>query len=191
MNLLVRISLFLPMLLFSSCTSPVHGFFPPSITITKAVDLLDFPKVRLLSVRGTKTEIQNTLVAVEWLNRVYRSPCFEREVISRIFTETDGMNSQEVFNQLRSDITKIHLSFYTGSFIENRLFGVIGYVRPNIPDTIFQNRFFIKTPSDVARNLIHEIAHLWGFSHYQIFASTVPYQMNQIWDVCSEELGID
>jgi hypothetical protein len=35
------------------------------------------------------------------------------------------------------------------------------------------------------------MAHIWGFNHFHFLPGTVPYQMNDIWDVCSDELGID
>lgn len=169
----------------------VKGIMTPAITYLQPVQLIEVPFVELLSAKGTRSEILELAAAVENLNIVYSSQCFAREIFTRDFTETDGMNNQEIYNRLRSGVKGIHVIYYTGSFFENHLFGVIGYVRDSIPDTVFQNRFFVKDRNDIARNLIHEIAHLWGFNHYQILPKTVPYQMNDIWDICAGELGIN
>lgn len=191
MNLIIRAVLFLSTLALCSCTIPTHGFHPPSFSIIKPKQLIEAPLVKLLSARGTQHEIEELLIAIDQLNQVYGSECFQREIFTRTFLETDGMNNQEIFNQLRSDIKAIHVSFYTGSFFENHFFQVVGFIRESIPDTVFQNRHFVKNHSDMARNLIHEVAHLWGFNHFQFLPATVPYQMNRIWDICSEELGLD
>lgn len=166
----------------------VQAIAPTVVMIIEPVALIEYPTVQLTSIKGTREETLNAAIAVQMLNQVYASQCFEYHVITRNFTETNGLNNQEIFNQLRAGIRKVSLIFYTGSWTENHIFQVIGYVRSNIPDTIFQNRFFVQTADDMARNLIHEVAHLAGFMHFEFLPTSVPYQMNEIWDECKESL---
>lgn len=156
------------------------------VSIIEPFALIEFPYAKLQSIKGTKKEAINAAIAFEKLNRVYASQCFEQNVILRDFSETNGLNNQEIYNQFRQGIININLIFYTGSWVENHILGIIGYIRDGIPDTVFQNRYFVETPDEIARNMIHEIAHIVGFMHYEVFSTSVPYQMNEIWDECKD-----
>lgn len=163
----------------------------PRAIVIKDVQLSEFPNVELTMIKGTERELDSIRTGVLLLNAVYASQCFEREVLTREFTETNEMNNQEIYNTLRSGTIFVSVIMYTGSWAENYLWRTVGYVRSNIPDTVFQNRFFVTNEFEIGRNLIHEIAHLRGFNHYNGFAKSVPYQMNDIWDICAGELGIN
>lgn len=163
----------------------------PKAIVIRDIQLSEFPSVELTMIKGTENELNQIRAGVLLLNAVYASQCFEREVLTREFTETNEMNNQEIYNLLRSGTIFVSVIMYTGSWAENNLWRTVGYVRANIPDTVFQNRHFVTNEAEIARNLIHEIAHLRGFNHYQVFATSVPYQMNDIWDICAGELGIN
>ncbi len=171
-----------------ACQLEKFNFHTPSLVEISPAMLLDYPHVELLSAKGTEEELKKITFAVSTLNEIYRSDCFQREVITRNFSETNGLNNQEIYNVLRSGTIYVNLIMYQGSFIENRVWKTVGFVRGNIPDTIFQNRYFVKDSNSIARNMIHEIAHLRKFNHYTSFSSSVPYQMNEIFDVCLNEL---
>lgn len=158
--------------------------------VIQDIPLIEFPFIDIKQIKGTSAEIEEIKSGVFLLNTVFASQCFEREVLTGEFTETNDLNNQEIYNVFRSEITRLSIIMYMGSWTENYIWKTVGYIRQNIPDTVFQNRYFVKTEVDIARNLIHEIAHLKGFNHYAVFASSVPYQMNHIWDVCAKELGI-
>jgi hypothetical protein len=188
MTLLIRFILFMLALLIlaTGCgIADIERLVPTRITYVEPIPLIQHPIVKLDSVKGTRAEVLEAAVAVAHLNRVFASTCFEAQVLTREFTETAGLNNQEIYNQFRTGIIHVKLIFYTGSWIENRVMGIVGYIRDGIPNTVFQNRYFVHTANDMGRNLIHEIAHLVGFNHYNIHATSIPYQMNEVWDVCS------
>lgn len=190
MTLLIRFILFLFALLIlaTGCgIEDIERLVPTRITYVEPIPLIQHPIVKLDSVKGTRAEVLEAAVAVAHLNRVFASTCFEAQVLTREFTETAGLNNQEIYNQFRTGIIHVKLIFYTGSWIENRVMGIVGYIRDGIPNTVFQNRYFVHTANDIGRNLIHEIAHLVGFNHYNIHATSIPYQMNEVWDHCTKD----
>jgi len=170
-----------------SCTVSEFTGTAPKMTVVEPFGMIDFPLVELIEAKGTREELLRLTIAVHKLNLVYSSQCFEGETTSRTYSDIGDMNGQEVFNTIRQGPRKIKVIFYTGSFAENYIFRTVGFIRDSIPDTVFQNRFFVSTSDDMARNLIHEVAHLWGFRHVTNYAESVPYQMNDIWDVCKPD----
>lgn len=191
MNLLIRFLIFVIAMFLLSCSPEnVERFFPATITYVQPIPLIDFPHVRLKSVKGTPEEALAAKDAVRDLNKVFASACFEIEVYIREFTETNDLNNQEIYNAFRGGVQNINLVFYTGGWFENNVTRTVGFIRASIPNTIFQNRHFVEGSFSIARNMIHEIAHLVGFNHYLVHSTSIPYQMNEIWDKCAKEEGI-
>lgn len=192
MNLLIRFLIFVIAMFLLSCSPEnVERFFPATITYVQPIPLIDFPHVRLKSVKGTPEEALAAKEAVRDLNKVFASACFEIEVYIREFTETNDLNKQEIYNAFRGGVQNINLVFYTGGWFENNVTRTVGFIRASIPNTIFQNRHFVEGSFSIARNMIHEIAHLVGFNHYLVHSTSIPYQMNEIWDKCAKEQGIE
>jgi hypothetical protein len=187
MNLMIRFIIFLIALLMLAACSPqdIERLTPIKITYVEPIQLTEHPIAKLDSIKGTKQEVFQAEIAIQKLNALFASTCFEAQVLTRQFTETNDMNTQEIYNAFRSGIIHVNLIFYTGSWIENHIMGTVGYIRENIPDTVFQNRVFVKDSNEIGRNLIHEIAHLVKFNHYGLHSTSVPYQMNEIWDYCT------
>ena len=77
---------------------------------------------------------------------------------------------------------------FDGSYMQNYVYRTVGY---DIGDgTVYMNRHFVDSSSIAASNILHEIAHELGFHHDQVKATSIPYGLNNAWDLCSKELNI-
>jgi hypothetical protein len=165
---------------------PPTLFFPPSTT--KA--LLPFPNVVLTGVEAKPEEITMLTEAILDLNNVLASECFYQDVLHANFSEINTLTNEEIYDYLRFKPIKIKVTMFTGSFSETYVYGVIGYFRPDIPDTIFQNRAYVTNHLEAASNILHEVMHMIGFMHELSFKGTIPYTMNDIFKDCSGQLNI-
>jgi hypothetical protein len=120
--------------------------------------------------------------AIPLLNKTVNSPEFQERFLAANFTETNGLTNRQVLKVLLNGLDKAHhvdlrlIEYYNSDS------DVIGFVRYDIPGTIFQNRHYMWNEYAMASNLLHESLHLLGFDHLdekQLY-STVPYRAQQI-----------
>jgi hypothetical protein len=162
----------------------------PTYETPLAVQVDSIPKVELVDTNAQGAEMAMLNDALSDLNNVLASDCFQADVLAGQFTETNNLTNQEIYDLFRLKPIQIAVTMYSGSWVENHLIGVIGYYSPAYPNTVFQNRHFVSDHFKSASNLLHEIAHILGFNHDLVYSTSVPYQMNDIFQECAGELGI-
>ncbi len=152
-------------------------------------------KVKILNTSGfTISELEQIAKAEEIIHQVVNSDLYREEFLKAEFTEKNGKTNQEILNELLSGdcqftdadgVMDIKLVMYY-----KRYSSVVGYF-DGTPLTIFINRKFFSTPLSIASNLWHEYIHLVGYSHYEVFETSVPYLAgNTIFERVASKLNL-
>jgi hypothetical protein len=148
-----------------------------------------YPKVVLGNVQAFNSEKQNIIQAVELLNKVLASETFHQKVLNREFTETEGLTNAQIYDKFREKAVVIDINVFTGSYVQNHVYRTVGY--ETVPGVVNINRYFVSTPYQFADNIIHEaIGHSTGFSHLGLKSSSIPYQLNGIFEECVKEMSL-
>ena len=128
------------------------------------------------------------------VNYIFTHPRFKEEILSRQFTETQGLSNQGIYDCIEKG-DQLNLSDELGVLdlklvMYNSWFSrVVGYTYLTSL-TIWINAKFFAGPKSVGSNLAHEAMHQLGFTHNNYWASSVPYQMNEIIEKLWKELGV-
>lgn len=152
-------------------------------------------KVKILDTSGfTASDLEKIKRAEEIVYQVVNSDLYKEEFLKANFTETKGKTNQEILNELLSGdcqftdadgVMDIKLVMYY-----KRYSSVVGYF-DGTPLTIFMNRKFFSTPLSIASNLWHEYIHIVGYSHYEVFETSVPYLAgNTIFESVANKLNL-
>jgi len=71
--------------------------------------------------------------------------------------------------------------------MENHCYKTIGYETDHLPGVDYMNRHFVTSPTIAASNMIHEgEGHTQGFRHDHKKSTSVPYQLNTIFERCAK-----
>ena len=151
-------------------------------------------KVKLHSSKGFKPSEQAMVdKAVSMMDRVLNSELFKKKVLAGRFTETNGKTNQEIYDIIMSGDCEYSDADGTidlaAVMYYKRWSGVVGYVTGE-DFTVYMNRKFFSTPTSIGSNLLHEATHNMGFSHYEVFETSVPYSMNRIFEACVKEMKL-
>lgn len=143
------------------------------------------PQIGIRGLAGAdRTERRMLRDGVAYANHVMADPCFAEAVMTSTFTEDRGMQPGEIWGLLSTHPVSVNLVLFMGSYQENRVWRTIGY--EYTPDTVYMNRYFIQTASQVADNAIHEVeGHSQGFTHFGKKSTSVPYRLNQFFRRCA------
>jgi hypothetical protein len=116
-------------------------------------------------------------------NQALASECFKDKVLNATFTENNDLTSAQIYTLLVNQPIVVGVEMFSGSFAQNYIYKTMGY---DVGDGIaYMNRHFVKDSSTAASVEVHEgEGHGQGFHHYQVFASSVPYQFNDFIDTC-------
>lgn len=140
------------------------------------------PHIILSEIRGaTDKEITMIHDGLKFLNNIIAGPDFKAKVLEAKFTSTNGLSNAQIYQSFCEKVISVKLVMYTGSWWANKVSKTVGYEDANFPGTIFSNRYFVYTSFSVASNLLHEVAHVLGYSHSSPKEkSSVPYSMSRI-----------
>lgn len=120
--------------------------------------------------------------AITLVSNVVTSPKFKELVLAETFTNTGGLTNQEIYEKFTQNKITVNVSMFTGSWIQNHVYGTMGYDVEG-DDFVHANRYFVKTAPVLGSLILHEIAHTLGFHHVSAKeSSSVPYRMNKIFD---------
>lgn len=141
--------------------------------------IIDIEKSTGFSEAGKKKLIE----AQGILNEVLDSEIFCQKVLAAKFTQTK-LSNPEILMLMRAD-KLVRVSRYYKWWSR-----VVGYVSGAKDRINVNGKFFdSNTAVEAASNLLHEYAHIQGFSHYQKpWTYTVPYQMNRILEETYEQI---
>lgn len=142
-----------------------------------------------LFVGNTPQEIQINSEAVQKVEEVILSECFEKEWLEANIDldQTNGMSKKEVLDFVRASKVTVELEAYRKGN------SVIGYTYAS-SDRVWFNRKFHDGFSlcDKGSNFAHELlGHKNGFSHDSKATKrrplSVPYQLGTVFDKCCKE----
>lgn len=169
--------------------APIVTAITPSPTPTTKKPT-DAPIIGLGAITGASLD-ENAWItyAVQMANRVLSSDCFENQVNISKYTETNGLTNAQIYNVLTADPLTIKVDVFKGSWVDDYWNRKEGYELE--PGTVHINRHFMSGPKFIASLILHEVAHVKGFTHYGVKSTSVPYGQNEVWDVCSLEVGIE
>jgi len=141
---------------------------------------------------ATTAEAALVKKGVAYINQIASSSCFKDAIFVKRFTETGGKTNQDIWDTLVSRPYAVNVKIYTGTWIANHFYHTIGKTDASEKSaTIKVNRQFVRTAYDFGNNLMHEVfGHIAGFRHDRIKATSVPYQLNDIYADCALKLGI-
>lgn len=156
-------------------------YFQPVTEIT--------PKIILGTITANDSEIAFIREGVNQANQVLASKCFKNEILSRKFTENRNLTSQQIYDKLANNPKTMGVIMFTGNWYQNHVSKTDAYDGDGT--VIKLNRYFVKMASFVGSTSLHEIeGHGQGFTHYGKKETSVPYQLNDIFDVCAKALNI-
>lgn len=180
-NLLQKIKEFLHL---SAKPNPAREL-PPTPVAPKETNGVPFVQIGVIT--ATPDETKKIKQGVALLNKVLATETFKQKVLKTAFTETNGMSSAQIYKLMCAKVVKIDVNVFMGTYYQNHISKTIGY--EDQPGVVNINRYFVAEASEFADNIIHEaLGHSLGFSHYGVYATSVPYQLNDIYEACVEEL---
>lgn len=152
-------------------------------------------KIRVDGVSGFSSSQKKTLDRAVWgVNQIFAHPRFKEEILSRQFTETNGLKNEGIYECIQKGdqlnladelgVVDLKVVMYNSWFSK-----VVGYTYLESL-TIWVNEKFFAGPKSVGSNLAHESMHQLGFKHDNYWGSSVPYQMNEIIEKLWKELGV-
>jgi hypothetical protein len=158
-------------------------------------------KVDLDQDEGFSSEGVVTLVqATALMQQVMNTDCFRQGIESASMTETQGMDSDQVYAVIMSGQTfwkgadgvmDLLVQYYYDWFSRT-----IGYVETG-DKWIYVNGKYFTSPLYIGSLLAHEYSHQEGFTHYGVLATSVPYTINRVFESCaspvdrSQDLPLD
>lgn len=172
----------------------VEDHTPPIVVVQQEVPHEDTPTgkpfMMIESITGTTADESKMIVrAVDIANEVMASECFKNRILKTKFTETNGLSNEQIFQKLAKNAITIDVEMFEGDWWDNYFYKVVGIDKGT--GVVFMNRFFVKDVLTAASLSIHEAeGHGQGFTHYGTHLTSVPYQMNRIFEECAEALGI-
>lgn len=116
--------------------------------------------------------------------QVCATPLFAGKLLAATLTETQGKTNLQVL----SDITEMDLTISVNLY-SSWWSHVIGYTY-FATNTIHVNRKYFHGTVSIASNLLHECSHILGYTHDQVWATSVPYTLNRIFEDCCLELKL-
>jgi hypothetical protein len=109
------------------------------------------------------------------LNHTYRG--------RKTFSDNEGLTNEQIYERIRQAREELfenqdHVAEFRSELYYTRR-NTVGYVTPAWPSWIMTNTKFFNpwSDADVSGHLAHEWLHLIGFSHYQAFTGSVPYDV--------------
>lgn len=138
------------------------------------------PRIEIKSIRGaTAQEIVMIEKGFEMANLVLASDWFKGRVLSAVFTETNGLTNQQIYDKLASDPIRVDVEMFTGTRWQNYVSKTMGY---DIGDgVVYMNRFYVEDAETVGSLSTHEgEGHGQNFRHDFVKATSVPYQWNDL-----------
>lgn len=141
------------------------------------------PSVTGITIHSMKNytikEQGNAREAEKKIVQVVSSECFGSFIKKSALTETNGKTNDQVLDSIRKANASLDLVMYSKWYSK-----VVGYTYGGT--TIYTNRKFHAgaTSCNVASNIVHEVAHVIGYSHYKAWGSSVPYQINRAFEAC-------
>ena len=135
-------------------------------------------------MKGMSSDFKKTyLKSLDIATTVANSVEFKDKVLAFPFKETDGMNSQQIYErfmngQMSSDETVDH-SIDTGVNVVYDPNGPYGYSYLG-DDEYTLNSYLLFKEDEIVNNLVHEYQHLEGFTHEVAWDYSVPYGMGNI-----------
>jgi hypothetical protein len=139
---------------------------------------------------ATADELDMLVTATNEANQVLASDCFKQNMLSFNFTERNIwdttaplLTNQQIYDLQSQKPITFGVNIFSGSFAQNYIYKTMGY---DIGDgVVYMNRHFANTPEIMGSLMIHEAeGHGNGFHHYQVFATSVPYKMNDFFTLC-------
>lgn len=158
----------------------------PAPTVSPSPVAIQVPRIHVGQITGAQDadELQMIATGAKLANQVMATPCFKAKVLSGQFTESNGLTALQIWAKLASKPVTVAVDMFTGSWKQNHVWKTIGY--EDEPGLVHMNRWFVTTAYMVADNLVHEgEGHSQGFSHYQVKATSVPYRLNEFFEVCA------
>lgn len=151
--------------------------------------------VTLRSIKNATTREKSIFQdACVLLQTILNGDLFRSKVLTAHFTETHGYTNEEIYNKIVSGSTIIHPDLDNEMTFDIRIYyswwsRVIGYVN-NGSEVIHVNRKYISNSKYAGSNMLHEMVHNCGFSHYiKPWVYSVPYTINKIFEECAEAYG--
>lgn len=142
-------------------------------------------QITVLEVVNGSTHEKDTIAnARSLLETVVGSDIFRQKFLAATLTETLNLTNSGVLQSLDSAVVSITVWMYYRWWTK-----VIGYTYFKT-NTIYVNRKFFGGPVSVASNLGHEICHILGFPHDKVWATSVPYTFNRIFEETVLELKL-
>jgi hypothetical protein len=173
---------------------PAAAIQPTPVTLPAAPvqSSQPYPVVVAGNVECNDDEKQMIADAFVHLNKVISTPEFKTSVLAMKCTEMNGMNDNSVYSLLVSKSPiKVDFSMFDGTWQQNHVYKTMGYEDDGYPNTVFANRYFIEDVDTCASLILHETAHILGFHHYDVMATSVPYTFNDIYDAVATEIGVE
>jgi len=153
---------------------------------TEEVHTPGVPHIIVSEIKGaTPAEITMIHDGLKFLNNIIAGYEFKQKVLEAQFTETNKLSNAQIYEKFCSKVVTVKIVVYTGTWWANHVSKTIGY--ENEPGVIYVNRYFVNTSYLFADNLIHEgLGHSLDFSHYQTKSTSVPYQLNKIFEAIAD-----
>lgn len=126
-------------------------------------------------IGGSPAQVRMVADAQVILDDLIPSGNFALSVLAYDYTELGGKTKAQLLNDLRTEM-RVKVIFYDGYFWSR----VVGYTRYLFDSKIFLNQDYIDTVPEACSTLMHEFCHVLGYAHKKVFATSVPYMMNQI-----------
>lgn len=157
----------------------------PSPTQDSSVD--KYPEVTLGKINATQYQIDSFInPGNAQANYVLKTKCLKNKILDGTFTETNGLSNSQIWDVLSSNKITTGVVFFYGTWTQNYVYKTMGY---DVGDgNIYANSFYIDTPALFGSMELHESeGHQQGFHHYNVFATSLPYQLNDFFDECVTE----
>lgn len=147
---------------------------------------LAVPTVSVHSISGaTVQEEQMIAEGVQLANRVLAGPCYKQWVLAATYTENNGLTQAQIWDLMAAQPVTVDVEMYLGDWRANHWAKTVGYENDPYDGVVHMNRYFVKTATMVADNLVHEgEGHSQGFHHYGAFSTSDPYGQNYALEGC-------
>ena len=155
---------------------PAAGFPELQVKVLETSNYSAKQQVRLDHIVQLMKQALNSEALRDYVyNHVYRG--------KRQFSDNLGLTNEQIYDRMREATEKLFENEkYVAEFRSELYYtrrNTVGYTTAGWPSWIMTNtKFFTPWPdTDVAGHIVHEWTHLIGFSHYQSFTGSVPYDV--------------
>jgi hypothetical protein len=179
----VALALFGASLISSACCYPT----PPPYVPSAAVKDFSLPVERWVYTPGrvsARNDAEQAMASQGFAlaNAVLLSDCFKAGIIEAPMTHTNGQLPEQIYTTMTDGVRRLEIEFYDGGTKHH----TVGSEDPRRPGIVRMNRHYVDSAYMVADNLLHEAAHVRGYSHKSSKeAESVPYTMNRIFEACA------